>query len=230
MQTVLNFVKKLSVLSLVAICTFSVTDLFGENPTSIAIVGGQGDAPYAAIVRSDRSVMELAGLPAEGLTYRVAMNSSKGELKSLSLPSSGLIYSVVLGFFQNGIIGGKGPSNSAYAAFVSHKGVVEPLAGLPAIGAIFWISVSNSHNALIGGQDNESVYAAFVSRSGVVRPIANLPQGINYSVAINNAGAGIMGGTSQSQPYAAFVSPQGVATPIQNLPTTAGIIYNVAIN
>jgi|SRR5882724_2872735 len=91
-----------------------------------------------------------------------------------------------------------------YAAFVSPKGVVEPLAGLPAIGAIFWISASNSDNALIGGQDNESVYAAFVSRSGAVRPIANLPQGINYSVAINNAGAGIMGGTSDSQPYAAF--------------------------
>jgi hypothetical protein len=60
MQTVLNFVKNLSVFSLVAICTSS---LFGENPTSIAILGGQGDAPYAAIVRSDRSVMKLAGLP-----------------------------------------------------------------------------------------------------------------------------------------------------------------------
>jgi hypothetical protein len=76
MQTLLNFVKNLSVFSLVAICSSSVTDLFGKNPTSIVIVGGQGDAPYAAIVRSDRSVMELPGLPAEGLTYRVAMNSS----------------------------------------------------------------------------------------------------------------------------------------------------------
>jgi len=51
--TVLNFVKNLSVCSLVVIASSSGTDLFGENPNSIAIIGGQGDAPYAALVRSD---------------------------------------------------------------------------------------------------------------------------------------------------------------------------------
>src|SRR5258705_7468942 len=112
MQTVLNFVKKLSVFSLVAICSSSVTDLFGENPTSIAIVGGQGDAPYAAVVRSDRSVMELAGLPAEGLTYRVAMNSSR-----------------------RGIIGGT-HGGHAYAAVGSHHAELTPNIGLMAPGEI----------------------------------------------------------------------------------------------
>ena len=105
MQTVLNFLR-LSVFSLVAICTSSVTDVFGENPTSIAIIGGQGDAPYAAIVGSDRSVMELPGLPAEGLTYRVAMNSS-----------------------GQGFIGGTEGLN-AYAASVSPKGKLTPISGL----------------------------------------------------------------------------------------------------
>jgi len=108
--TVLNFVKNLSVCSLVVIASSSGTDLFGENPNSIAIIGGQGDAPYAALVRSDRSVMELPGLPAEGLTYRVAMNSS-----------------------GKAIIGGTEGLN-AYAALVSSRGELTPIMGLIAPG------------------------------------------------------------------------------------------------
>ena len=129
METVLNFVKILSVFGLVAICTSS---LFGENLNSIAIVGGQGDAPYAAIVRSDRSVMELAGLPAEGLTYRVAMNSSR-----------------------RGIIGGTEGLN-AYAALVSHKGDLTPISGLMAPGEIYTVAIDESGKGLVGGGHADS--------------------------------------------------------------------------
>src|SRR5258708_39335010 len=162
MQTVLNFIKKLSVFSLVVICAFSVTDVFGENPTSIAIVGGQGDAPYAAIVRSDRSVMELAGLPAEGLTYRVAMNSSR-----------------------RGIIGGTEGVN-AYAALVSHKGELKPISGLMAPGEIYTVAIAESGKGLVGGghADSSVPYAALISSKGEPKALSLPPSGLIYTVVL----------------------------------------------
>jgi hypothetical protein len=125
--TVLNFVKKLSVCTLVVIASFLGTDLLGENPNSIAIIGGQGDAPYAAVVRSDRSVMGLPGLPGKGLTYRVAMNSS-GE----------------------GIIGGTEGLN-AYAALVSRRGELTPIMALITPGEIYTVAIDESGKGIIEG-------------------------------------------------------------------------------
>ena len=176
MQTVLNFVKKLSVFSLVAICSSAVTDLFGENPTSTAILGGQGDAPYAAIVRSNRSVMELPGLPAEGLTYRVAMNSS-----------------------GRGIIGGTEGLN-AYAALVSPKGKLTPISGLMAPGEIYTVAIDESGRGIVGGghADSSVPYAALISSKGEPKSLSMPLSGLIYSVVLGFSQNGIIGGKGPS--------------------------------
>ena len=89
--------------------------------------------------------------------------------------TSGLIYGVAIGKTGAGIVGGIGPSNSAYAALIAPDGTLTPLAGLPSTGAIYWVSVNDSGEMFIGGQNGSSAYAAFVSPDGQLTPVAGLP-------------------------------------------------------
>src|ERR1700712_4261734 len=125
MPSLLLPTKKWFVLSLLALG--GLVNGCASTPDTIAIIGGQGDAPYAAVVRSDRSVLALNGLPAKGLTYRVAVTSS-GE----------------------GIIGGTDDVN-AYAALVSPKGELTQIPGLMAPGEIYTVAIDSSGRGIVGG-------------------------------------------------------------------------------
>ena len=109
---------------------------------------------------------------------------------------------------------------------VSYTHLLTPLAGLPSTGAIYWVSVNNSGEKLIGGQNGSSAYAALVSPDGQLTSVAELPAGTIYSVRINRSGKGIIGGTASTLPYAALIAPDGTAITVPDLPTTPGIIYS----
>lgn len=108
-----------------------------------------------------------------------ALVKQNQKAKSLDVPATGLIYSVAINKNDHAIIGGKGPSNSAYAALVNPKGHMKVIKGLPTSGAIFWVSVTKKDHYFIGGQNQDSVYAAFISADGKIKPVHNLPQGLN---------------------------------------------------
>lgn len=178
------------------------------NSVPLAILGGQGNAPYAAFLNADGTITKLSGLPATGLTYRVAMNLS-----------------------GNAIIGGTDGLN-AYAALVSPGGILKPITGLIAPGEIYSVAINQTGNSIIGGGHlNTNVpFAAIVSSDGIATSLALPSSGLIYSVALNNSGRGIVAGIGPSNSaYASLVSPNGAVTPLLNLPTT-GAIYWAAVN
>jgi hypothetical protein len=207
--TLLNFTKRYGPFCVVVLCNFFINHVFAINSIPNAIIGGQGNAPYAAFLEPDGSLFTLPGLPPTGLTYRVSINSS-GE----------------------GIIGGTSALN-AYAALVSPNGTLTPIAGLMAPGEIYTVAINNSGTGIIGGGHLASniPYAALVSPNGIATSFAGLPaNGLIYSVAIDSAGDGIIGGIGNlNSAYAALVSPSGILTPLTGLPPT-GSIFWVAVN
>ncbi len=191
----------------ILLVTFLGNPLFsGSKP--LALLGGQGAAPYAAFLEEDGSIVELNGLPPTGLTYRVAINTS-----------------------GHGIIGGTSGLN-AYAALVSPGGVVNSIGGLIAPGEIYTVAINKAGNGMIGGGHllTNVPYAALISKNGVATSLSLPLSGLIYSVAINNSGDGIVGGIGPlNSAYASIVSPDGTVTPLAGLPTTGGIFW-VAVN
>jgi len=116
-------------------------------------MGGQGNAPYAALLKNNGSVMALPGLPPTGLTYRVAINR-RGR----------------------GLVGGTNGVN-AYAALVAPDGTLTSVPGLIAPGEIYSVSINQSGNGLVGGgyQSSNIPFAALVSQNGTATSIAGLP-------------------------------------------------------
>lgn len=203
--TFLNAVKKYSAF---CIALTAAGTVFADS-APVGIIGGQGNAPYAALLQSDGSLVTVFGLPATGLTYRVAMN-----------------------MFGQGIIGGTNGVN-AYAALVSPGGILTPVPGLLVPGEIYTVAINEKGAGIIGGGHlaTNIPYAALVSSKGAATTLADLPStGLIYSVAIENSGSGIIGGIGPlASAYAALVSPTGIVTPIAGLPTT-GSIFWVATN
>jgi Autotransporter beta-domain len=247
-----NFVKKCGVLCFAALCSFSANHVFAKNSGPNAIIGGQGDAPYAALLEPDGSLLTLPGLPATGLTYRVAINPSgegiiggtnalnayaalvspNGSLTPIAgLLAPGEIYTVAINKSGTGIIGGGHlASNIPYAALVAPNGIAASFAGLPANGLIYSVAIDNSGGGIIGGIGPlNSAYAALISSSGILTPLIGLPAtGSIFWVAVNDSKTKLIGGQANSSVYAAFVAPNGSLAPIANLPL--GLNYSVAIN
>jgi hypothetical protein len=175
----------------------------------IAMMGGQGNAPYAALIKKNGSVLKLPGLPPTGLTFRVAVNR-KGR----------------------GLVGGTDGGN-AYTAVVAPNGKLTSVPGLIAPGEIYFVSINNSGNGMVGGghQSSNVPFAALVSRDGTATPITDLPaSGLIFAVAIGKTGAGIIGGIGPSNSaYAALTAPDGTLAPLSGLPPT-GAIYWVSVN
>ena len=193
---------------LAILCQCFGNTVFAEESPPLALLGGQGPAPYAAFLLPDGSIKELASLPPTGLTYRVAINPS-GE----------------------GIGGGTSGLN-AYATLVSPNGVLQPINGLIAPGEIYTVAINNSGNGAIGGGHllSNVPYAALVSNNAVATPLPVPASGLVYSVAINNSGNGLVGGVGlASSAFAELFSANGAATPLTGLPTTGGIFW-VAVN
>ncbi len=195
-------------LCLAILCQCFGNTVFAEESLPLALLGGQGPAPYAAFLLPDGSIQELAGLPPAGLTYRVAINPS-GE----------------------GIVGGTSGLN-AYAALVSPNGVLQPINGLIAPGEIYSVAINSSGNGAIGGGHllSNVPYAALISTNAVATPLPVPASGLVYSVAINNSGNGLVGGVGPaSSAFAELFSANGAVTPLTGLPTTGGIFW-VAVN
>lgn len=216
-----------------------------------AIMGGQGNFPYAAFIEQDGSVRTLPGLPPTGLTYRVAINSQgqgliggingvdayaalvspKGELTSIpGLIAPGEIYFVSINESGTGMIGGgHQATNVPFAALVNQNGMAIPFIGLPASGLIYGVAIEESGNGIIGGVGPlDSAYAALTAPNGSLTPLTGLPaQGGIFWVDVNDVGTKLIGGKDQTKVYAAFVD-EGVVFPIANLPP--GLLYSVAIN
>lgn len=244
-----SFAKKYSVLCLALLCSFFGSTTLNSDPR--AILGGQGDAPYAAFLQSDGSVMTLTGLPPTGLTYRVAINPSghgiiggtsginayaalvspSGVLKSIAgLMAPGEIYTVAINKSGNGIIGGgRLTANVPYAALISKKGIAQSLI-LPSSGLIYSVAIDNSGEGIVGGIGPlNSAYAAIATPNGAVEPLSGLPTtGAIFWVAANDSKTKFIGGQDNASVYAAFVAPNGSVTPVANLPL--GLNYSVALN
>jgi hypothetical protein len=217
----------------------------------VAILGGQGPAPYAALLRADGSVETLSGLPATGLTYRVAMNSrglaliggtsgadayaaridANGKLQPIeNLLAPGEIYTVALNDAGRGIVGGGHALSSVpYAALVSPAGQAQAL-DVPASGLVYGSAIGRAQTAILGGiGPSNSAWAALVSARGNVKPLQDLPAtGAIYWVAVNDSRLGFIGGKDGTSTYAAFVSRQGRLRPVSGLPP--GTIYIVALS
>ncbi|MFA6916127.1 MAG: autotransporter domain-containing protein [Parachlamydiales bacterium] len=217
----------------------------------LAILGGQGSAPYAAFLNHDGTLTKLNGLPPTGLTYRVAINSSgygiiggttginayaalvspKGTVKAIpGLMSPGEIYTVAINESGNGIIGGgRLLTNVPYAALISKKGNATHL-NVPLSGLVYSVAINNSGEGIVGGIGPlNSAYASLVSPGGNVTPLAGLPTtGAIYWVAINDAKRRFIGGQNNASVYAAFIDKQGSLIPVSGLPL--GLNYSVAIN
>lgn len=216
------------------------------------LMGGQGPAPYSALVKQDGSVKKLKGLPPTGLTFRVAMNSSgeglvggttgidayagrvnsKGRLKQVNgLIAPGEIYTVAINRSSHGIIGGgHQTSNTPYAALISPNGHTTTIAGLPGNGLVYSVAIDSSREGIIGGKGPAgSAYAARVSSNGTLTPLTGLPStGAIFWVSANDSKEKFIGGQDGSSVYAAFVDADGSVNPIANLPP--GLNYSVAIN
>jgi hypothetical protein len=200
-----GFIKKSSLLCTTLFCHFLTNSIFAAP---LALLGGQGNAPYAAFLQSDGSVAKLKGLPLTGLTYRVASNSH-GE----------------------GIIGGTSGVN-AYAARVSPAGHLHPIAGLMAPGEIYTVAINEAGEGIIGGGHlkTNQPYAALVAKSGSATSLSLPPRGLIYSVALDPSGEGIIGGIGPSKSaYASIVSSKGAMAPLADLPKK-GAIFWVATN
>lgn len=247
----LKLAKNFSVLCSFTFFNFSTANDCDRNGP-LALIGGQGSAPYAAFIDSDLSVSPLSGLPPTGVTFRVAINSSgqgliggtngldayaalvspSGTVRSIpGLIAPGEIYTVAINSSGRGIIGGGHlDTNVPYAALISPGGTATPLSALPASGLIYGVAIEESGRGIVGGIGPlNSAYAALVSRTGTVTPIAGLPaNGGIFWVAVNDSGTRFIGGKDNTSVYAAFVTPHGSLAPISGLPP--GLLYSVAIN
>jgi hypothetical protein len=189
-------------------CSYAVANDSGPR----ALLGGQGNAPYAAFLQTDGSIKQLPGLPSAGLTFRVAINPS--------------------GYGIIGGTSGAGPNPAAYAALVSPDGILNPIGGLPAPAEIYSVAINSLGNGIVGGGrfTTNVPYAALVSKTGGATSLALPANGLIYSVAIDSSGEGMVGGIGlANSAYASIVSPAGVVTPLAGLPTT-GAIFWVAVN
>ena len=226
--------------------------LFGANPTSEGLIGGQFDFPYAALVRPDGTVQKLDGLPPTGVTFRVAMNRSgeglvggtsgvdayagrvfsNGALKEVEgLIAPGEIYSVAINKSSSGIVGGGHlNTNVPYAALVSREGIATSIAGLPASGLVYGVAIDPTGAGLVGGVGPlDSAYAATVTPSGILTPVTGLPtNGGIFWVAVNDSQQKFIGGKDGVSVYAAFIDPNGSLNPVADLP--AGLLYSVGLN
>lgn len=244
--------KTLGISSAALICSFLPSNTFAEDLHPIAIIGGQGSAPYAAFIQSDGTIKPLNALPVTGLTYRVDINSTNhgliggtnginayaafvspnGVVQNIpGLIAPGEIYTVSINEAGIGMIGGgRQATNVPYAAIISPGGVATPFAGLPANGLIYGVAIEESGAGIIGGIGPlNSAYAALTSVNGTVTPLTGLPTtGGIFWVAANDSGTKFIGGSNNTSAYAAFVKPQGVVEPINSLP--AGLLYSVGIN
>lgn len=184
------------------LCTaFFTANLLADIP--MAILGGQGPAPYASFLYNDGTILPI-DLPDTGVVFRVGINSS------------GL-----------GLVGGTNGVD-AYAAFITPDRVTHPLEGLIAPGEIYSVSVNESGDGLIGGGHfNTNVpYAALVHWEGSVTPLSVPASGLIYGVSINNSGNGVIGGIGPSNSaYAALTTLNGASISINNLPSTGAIFW-----
>lgn len=234
------------------LCTLYATSALAHESGPAAIMGGQGNAPYAAFIEHDGSVRTLEGLPPTGLTFRVAMNASGEGLiggtsgvnayaafvspSGLLTPIQGLIapgeiYTVSINQSGKGIVGGGVAASSIpYAAFVDSSGTALSLTGLPPSGLIYGVAIDETGQGIIGGKGPlNSAYAALASPDGTTTPLVGLPAtGAIFWVANNQSGTKFIGGQENTSAYAAFVSPNGTLTPVSGLPQ--GLLYSVAIN
>lgn len=241
-----------SYIGIFSILNSTIAFACSENLGPAAIMGGQGNAPYAAFIEEDLSVAPLQGLPPTGLTYRVAINSHgyglvggtngtnayaalvspEGRLTPVQgLIAPGEIYFVSINESGAGIVGGgHQASNVPFAAFVARDGSTTPFSGLPVNGLIYGVAIEKAGNGIIGGiGPANSAYAALTSPDGTLTPLAGLPaQGAIFWVDVNRSGTKFIGGQDQTNVYAAFVSPQGSVSPVPGLP--AGLLYSVGIN
>lgn len=244
------FHSKPIIFGLVLLCHFFANTVFADSGP-LAILGGQGNAPYAAFLQPDGSIIKLNGLPPTGLTYRVGMNvsghgivggtnglnayaalvSPAGALDPIAgLIAPGEIYTVAINKTGNGIIGGGHlNTNVPYAALVSKHGIATSLS-VPLSGLIYSVALDNSGEGIIGGiGPSSSAYASLVSSSATVAPLAGLPtSGAIFWVAANNSKTRFLGGQDSTSVYAAFVDPNGSLQPISGLPL--GLNYSVALN
>lgn len=245
-----KLIKKYCVLGFALAGALS-TNTASARHDPIALIGGQGDAPYAAFIQDDGTIAKLQGLPLSGLTYRVAINSSgqgiiggtssakayaalvspEGVLNPLyGLMAPGEIYTVGINRSGDGIIGGGHfDTNVPYAALVAGNGNLTPL-NMPLSGLIYSVAIDNSGEGIVGGiGPSNSAYASIVSSTGSLAPLTGLPStGAIYWVASNDSKTRFIGGQDNSNIYAAFVNPEGTVLPVSGLP--AGVNYSVALN
>lgn len=238
-----------NILTFCAICNFPLNSAFAKPALPDLIIGGQTAAPYAAFLK-DGVATPISGLPATGVTFRVAINStgealiggtdnvnayaalvtSNGTLLPLpGLIAPGEIYNVAINESNMGIIGGGHLiSNVPYAALVNRYGVT-PLA-VPASGLIYGVAIDNSGEGIIGGIGPlNSAYAALTHSNGSLTPLAGLPlNGGIFWVSTNQTKTRFIGGNESTSIYAAYVNPNGSVAPIVNLPV--GQLYSVGIN
>jgi hypothetical protein len=137
----MSSLKNWSILGLSLLAGAAHPMAYAAPAKTVAIFGGQGDAPYAATLKSNGSVKTVPGLPATGLTYRVGINAS-----------------------GRAIFGGTSGDN-AYAAFVSPRGKLTPIRGLLAPGEIYTTAISATGRGIVGGGHVTSgvPYAALVA-------------------------------------------------------------------
>ncbi len=236
---------------LIIISLYSLTSLYADQSNPRAIFGGQREVPYAGFLRIDGSVTPINGLPATGITFRVATNSkhlsliggtsgingyatyvsSKGTLTEINgLIAPGEIYTVAINKHGNGIIGGgRFTLSIPYAAVTTPNGAAISLS-VPSSGLIYSAAINKYNDGIIGGIGNlNSAYAALTKENGTVTPINGLPTtGAIYWVAINDSKTKFIGGSDNASIYAAFISPIGTVKPILGLPL--GLNYSVAMN
>jgi hypothetical protein len=110
------------------------------------------------------------------------------------LPNIGGVFLVAVNSSQKRIIGGQ-DHDLVYAAFVSRKGSLKPIANLP-LGVPYGVAINSSGAAIIGGSSFSLPYAALISHKGIAATIQNLPltKGIIYSIAINDSGVCLIAG------------------------------------
>lgn len=224
--------------------------LFSHEP--IGIIGGQGNAPYAALLYENGSLVTVQGLPPTGLTYRVGMNSSGlgliggtngvnayaafvtpgGILEPIpGLLAPGEIYTVAINNEGIGVVGGGHLATlTPYGAVVFSEGMTFPFTGLPANGLLYGVAINQFGDIIIGGVGPaNSAYAALTSIDGSVTPLTGLPAtGAIFWVSTNNNNMRFIGGKDNTNVYAAFVTPENTVVPINNLPP--GQNYSVSIN
>jgi hypothetical protein len=139
--------------------------------------------------------------------------------------------SVAINESSIGLIGGKTPTNGAYAAFVFPDSTFQAVSGLPPDGSINSVAINELRAGIIGGVNGHNAYAALVFPGASPQPLIGLPEGTINSVAINQFNQGLIGGIIMPSriPYAAVISSSGQVIPL-TLSIPKGNIISVAIN